>query len=127
MAWDANAYVMPRSSWSRSALISYAERTESVGMKLRQIMKAASLLVGGPIDDAHSEEAKEWSRRHSEYFASPLYGSMVLHNKQWTIFCGNDCSSRLTTSLPLVPQDKAAALAFLELRKELQRLHENPA
>ncbi len=119
--------IMPRYSWSHSALIAYSEEPKVAGKKLREVMEAASALVRSPLDTDYSEASKEWSQRHSEYFDSPLYGSMVLQNKQWTIFCGNDCSPRLPTLLPAVPKDEAAGLAFLELRRELQTLHDNGA
>ena len=108
-------------------LIAYSEEPKVAGKKLREVMEAASALVRSPLDTEYSEASKEWSRRHSEYFDSPLYGSMVLHDEQWTIYCGNDCSPQLATLLPAVPKDEAAGLAFLALRRELQRLHDNTA
>jgi hypothetical protein len=119
--------IIPRHSWSHSVLIAYSEQPKVAGKKLREVMEAASALVRSPLDMDNSEAYKEWSQRHSDYFHSPLYGSMDLQNKHWTIYCGNDCSPRLGTFLPAVPKDEAAGLAFLELRRELQRLHDNPA
>ncbi len=117
--------VIPRSSWSHSVRISYKEEPQAAGKKLKEAMEAASALVRGALDSEHSEAAKDWERRHSEYFDTPLYGSMDLKNKRWTIYCGNDCSPQLATSLPATPNDEAAGLAVFELRQELQRLHEN--
>lgn len=100
-------------------LVAHSEGAKTAGKIVRQAMEAASILVRSAIDTAHSEE---WQSRYSEHFNSPVYGSMELKDKRWTIYCGNDCSPQLATSLPAVPSDEAAGLAFFELRQELQRL-----
>lgn len=115
----ATGGVLPRLSWSRSVLIVQSEDAKTVGKMVRQAMEAASLLVSKPID---THDSKEWRSRYSEHFNSPMYGSMELKDKRWTIYCGNDCSPQLETVLPAVPSDEAAGLAYFELREELLRL-----
>ena len=84
-------------------------------------MQAASQLVHCPID---AEDSSAWLFQHRDYFDSPFYGSMELHDARWITYCGNDCSPRLDRVLLAPPTDAEAGAAFIELHQALTRIHE---
>lgn len=121
---------MPRCSWSHAVCICYSDSPKTAGKKLREVMEAASALVRGPLDVEGSEASNEWERCHSEYFDSPEYGVMELKNKLWSIHCFylvNASSTWLPRTLPTVPKEEAAGVAFIEMKEELKRLHDKAA
>lgn len=106
----------PHVAYEQAALAGYTEDPRLVGKLLKGAMAVSRR---SPCSDPRPGAASNWPESYRPFWESPQFGTMVLRDHQWIIYCGNECSPELPLRLSSAPSDDSAGEAFFALHRAL--------